>query len=95
METVAQTVLLDTVDRVIEPAEVVEPIEARRTRVAAARPLAFESATRRKPRDGAVLVLVLLFHAAALGTGLWMAWDVARGLAIAERCDGRCVEAAR
>lgn len=95
MQTVAQTGLLETLDGVVGTIEAVAPDEARRTATAAAKPLLFESATRGNTHYGAVLGLVVLFYAAALTAGLWMALDVARGLAIAERCDGRCVEAAR
>lgn len=95
MQTVARTRLPETLDGVVEMIVAVAPGEASRTTTTTAKPLLFESATRRNTHYGAVLGFVLLFYAAALTTGLWMALDVAQGLAVAERCDGRCVETTR
>ena len=78
-------------DGISEPIDVFEARQA----APAAEPLLFETVTRKKASDGAVLGLIVFLYAAGLATGLWMALDVAQGLAIAERCDGRCAEAAR
>ncbi len=78
-------------DHVAEPIDLVEPAEVRRAEPAA-KGLLFEAATRRKAFDGAVLGAMLFLYAMLLAAGLWMVWDVARGVAIAEHCNGRCVE---
>ena len=89
MQTMTQTELLGmALDGIAQPIET----EASPDR---AEPVLFESVTRKKASDGIVLGLMVLLYASTLATGLWMALDVARGLVMVERCDGKCVEAAR
>jgi hypothetical protein len=80
---------------VFEAHEVVEPLETRQVAPATGEARLFQSVTRKKAPDAAVLGLVIVLHAMGLATGVWMALNVARGVAIAEHCDGKCVEAAK
>lgn len=93
--TIHAGVLGVSLDQVVEPIDVVKPVEARQAAPVGTEAVLFQAVTRKKAPDAAAFGLLIILYAMGLATGLWMVLDVARGLAIAERCDGKCVEVAR
>ncbi|HEU4383778.1 MAG TPA: hypothetical protein VFR85_09780 [Anaeromyxobacteraceae bacterium] len=90
----ASVELLPAPPEVLEPVGVAEPLQARQAAFVAEKPL-FQSVTCKKAPDTAVFGLLLLLWGGLLAAGFWMVADVARGLAMADRCNGQCVEVAR
>ncbi len=71
------------------------PVEIRAPALPRAEPLLFEEVTRRRSHEGTALGALIVLYGALLAAGVWMAFEVDRGLATAASCDGRCVEATR